>query len=68
MDAVNQNKRERINLRVKSEAKRLIARAADVEGKTVSHFILTSALEACRGNGAEASDDDVEREKFKGLF
>jgi len=44
VDAVTQNKRERINLRVKSEAKRLIARAADVEGKTLSHFILTSAL------------------------
>ena len=30
---------------MKSDAKRLIARAADFEGKTVSHFILTSALE-----------------------
>jgi len=44
MDAAIQNKNERINLRVKSSAKRLIARAADFEGKTVSHFILTSAL------------------------
>ncbi|MBW2594233.1 MAG: DUF1778 domain-containing protein [Deltaproteobacteria bacterium] len=45
MDAVTQNKNERINLRVKSSAKRLIALAAGFEGKTVSHFILTSALE-----------------------
>jgi len=44
MDAATQNKNERINLRVKSSAKRLIARAADFEGKSVSHFILTSAL------------------------
>jgi uncharacterized protein (DUF1778 family) len=44
MDAATQNKNERINLRVKSSAKRLIARAADFEGNTVSHFILTSAL------------------------
>ena len=44
MDAATQNKNERINLRVKSSAKRLIASAADFEGKTVSHFILTSAL------------------------
>jgi uncharacterized protein (DUF1778 family) len=44
MDAATQNKNERINLRVKSSAKHLIARAADFEGKTVSHFILTSAL------------------------
>ena len=46
MDAATQNKNERINLRVKSSAKRLIARAADFEGKTVSHFILTSALKS----------------------
>lgn len=45
MDAATQNRNERINLRVKSAAKRLIARAADFEGKTISHFILTSALE-----------------------
>jgi len=45
MDAATQNKNERINLRLKSSAKRLIERAAGFEGKTVSHFIMTSALE-----------------------
>jgi uncharacterized protein (DUF1778 family) len=45
MDAANQNKNERINLRLKTSAKRLIERAASFEGKTVSHFILTSAME-----------------------
>ncbi len=45
MDAVSQNKRERINLRLKSSAKVLIERAAGFEGKTVSHFIVTSALD-----------------------
>ena len=45
MDAVTQKRDERINLRVKSAAKRLIACAADFEGKTISHFVLTSALE-----------------------
>jgi uncharacterized protein (DUF1778 family) len=45
MDAATQNKNERINLRLKSSAKSLIERAASFEGKTVSHFILTSALE-----------------------
>ena len=44
MDAASQNRNERINLRVKSSAKRLLTRAADFEGKTISHFILTSAL------------------------
>jgi uncharacterized protein (DUF1778 family) len=45
MDVAAQNKSERINLRLKSSAKSLIERAASFEGKTVSHFILTSALE-----------------------
>jgi len=45
MDPATQNKNERINLRLKSSAKSLIERAAGFEGKTVSHFILSSALE-----------------------
>jgi uncharacterized protein (DUF1778 family) len=45
MDPVTQTKTERINLRLKSSAKSLLERAASFEGKTVSHFILNSALE-----------------------
>lgn len=45
MDAATHNKNERINLRLKSGAKSLLERAAGFEGKTVSQFILTSALE-----------------------
>jgi uncharacterized protein (DUF1778 family) len=45
MDAATQDKNERINLRMKSSSKRLIERAASFEGKTVSHFIMTNALE-----------------------
>ena len=37
-------KQERINLRLQSRAKRTLERAASFEGKTVSQFILTSAL------------------------
>ncbi len=44
MDTAAQNKIERINLRLQSNAKRLIVRAAGFEGKTISHFILNSAL------------------------
>ena len=44
MDAAPQNKTERINLRVKSSAKDIITLAAGFEGKTVSHFILDTAL------------------------
>ena len=40
----NSAKRERINLRLNDNAKRLIERAANFEGKTVSNFILSSAL------------------------
>ena len=36
---------ERINLRLSEAAKRRIERAASAEGKTVSAFILSSALE-----------------------
>jgi uncharacterized protein (DUF1778 family) len=45
MDPTTQNKNERINLRLKASAKSLIERAASFEGKTISHFILTCALE-----------------------
>lgn len=44
MGTATDNKNERINLRVKSSAKHLIDLAAGFEGKTVSHFILTSVL------------------------
>jgi uncharacterized protein (DUF1778 family) len=45
MDPVKQTKAERINLRLKSSAKTLLERAASFGGKTVSRFILDSALE-----------------------
>ena len=45
MGTATQNAKERINLRLKSSARNLIERAASFEGKTLSHFILTSALE-----------------------
>jgi uncharacterized protein (DUF1778 family) len=45
METATPNTKERINLRLKSSAKNLLERAASFEGKTVSHFILASALE-----------------------
>ena len=45
MNSAIENKNERINLRLKRSAKSLIERAASFEGQTVSHFILTSALD-----------------------
>lgn len=44
MSTAIDTKQERINLRLQNRAKRTLERAASFEGKTVSHFILTSAL------------------------
>ncbi len=44
MSTATDTKQERINLRLQHRAKRTLERAASLEGKTVSHFILTSAL------------------------
>jgi len=45
MSSVIQSKEDRINLRLKRNSKALLERAASFEGKTVSKFILSSALE-----------------------
>lgn len=44
MAQANVTKKERINLRLNEVAKRRIERAASFEGKTVSGFIVSSAL------------------------
>ena len=45
MPRANAMKSERVNLRLDETAKRRIEQAASFEGKTVSGFILSSALE-----------------------
>ncbi len=44
MSAIETAKSERINLRLQQSAKHLLERAAGFEGKSVSNFILSSAL------------------------
>lgn len=44
MNVATDTKQERINLRLKHSAKKALERAAGFEGKTVSNFILSSAL------------------------
>jgi len=44
MSAAPDTKQDRINLRLKRSAKQVLERAASFEGKTVSNFILTSAM------------------------
>lgn len=45
MSFVGEKKDDRINLRLKQDAKLMLERAAGFEGKTVSKFILSSALD-----------------------
>lgn len=45
MSAIGVVKSERVNLRLDKAAKQRIEQAASVEGKTVSSFIVSSALE-----------------------
>jgi uncharacterized protein (DUF1778 family) len=44
MSTATDTKQDRINLRLKHSAKKALERAASFEGKTVSNFILASAL------------------------
>lgn len=45
MSVATETKQERINLRLQHDAKQILERAARFEGKTVSSFILASALQ-----------------------
>lgn len=42
--SVSEHKQERINIRLQLNAKQALERAASLEGKSVSNFILSSAL------------------------
>lgn len=44
MSASTDTKQDRINLRLKHSAKKVLEQAASFEGKTLSNFILNSAL------------------------
>lgn len=68
MDTATHNKNERINLRLKSSTKRLIERAAGFEGRTVSHFILTSALERAEKTFHEYEMMTLGREDSRTFF
>lgn len=68
MDTAAQRKNERINLRLKSSAKRLIERAARFEGKTVSHFILTSALQQAENTVQEHEIMKLNAENSRTFF
>ncbi len=48
MKAPVQTNKERINIRLESSVKTLLERAASLEGKSVSKFVLHSALEQAK--------------------
>ena len=56
MALANTTRSERINLRLSEAAKRRIEQAASVEGKTVSGFIVSSALENAGESRPQARD------------
>jgi len=68
MSATQQVKDERINLRLKTTAKSVIERAASLEGKTVSAFILTSALEHAEHTIAEHEVMKLSAEDAEAFF
>lgn len=71
MAPANTARSERINLRLSGTAKQRIERAAAVEGKTVSSFIVASALEnaekAVRRHEAMAPGREEARRFFDAL-
>ncbi len=68
MGTVIENKNERINLRVKNSAKRMIDLAAGFEGKTVSHFIISSAMERAEKTVQEHQMMTLNRENSRQFF
>ena len=64
----NAAKNERINLRLKESAKTLIERAASFEGKTVSSFILSSALASAEKTLQEHESIRLNQQDAKRFF
>ena len=62
------SKSERINLRLKQSAKMLIERAATFEGKTVSSFILASALASAEKTLHEHESITLNEQEAKRFF
>jgi uncharacterized protein (DUF1778 family) len=62
------SKSERINLRLKQSAKMLIERAATFEGKTVSSFILASALASAEKTLHEHESIKLNEQEAKRFF
>ena len=59
---------ERINLRLKQNAKNLIERAATFEGKTVSSFILSSALASAEKTIHEHESIQLNKQDSQSFF
>jgi len=65
---VSATKNERINLRLKQSAKNFLERAATFEGKTVSSFILSSALASAEKTIHEHESIQLNEQDAKRFF
>ena len=63
-----ESKNERINIRIESHVKNLIEKAAGFEGKTVSKFIVNSALERARDTIHEHEVMTLNQAHSKAMF
>ncbi len=63
-----QTNKERLNLRLESSVKTLLERAASLEGKTVSKFVLHSALEQAKKTVHEHESMALNAENSKKLL
>lgn len=68
MRTVTDTKQERINLRLKHSAKKALERAASFEGKTVSNFILSSALAHAKNTIHEHETMSLNKEDSEAFF
>ncbi|MCK5853386.1 DUF1778 domain-containing protein [bacterium] len=68
LKAPAQINKERLNLRLERRAKTLLERAASLEGKTVSKFVLHSALEQAKKTVHEHESLALNAENSKTFF
>ena len=56
-DATRRRKRSRLEARISAEEKELLKRAADLQGCSLTEFVVRSAQEAGQKNGKGTSND-----------
>lgn len=65
MVVVKQSRSERINIRITSERKTLIARAAEKERKNISDFVLENAVSAAEAILADDANFSLNKKRWQ---